>query len=86
MVTAVAILATATVLDPFPTHGAEEADVVDDAFFALTYMASPVFGLVVAVLVYSILRFRSSGQPTEDGPAIFGQGAVPAQRTWRSRD
>ncbi len=67
-------------LDPFPAPGAEEADVIDDAFFALTYLASPVFGLVIAGLAYSILKFRSRGSPSGDGPPMFGRGSVP--RIW----
>lgn len=76
-VTGLSALATYLWLDPFPTHGAAEAKVVDDAFMTLTYMATPVFGLVVAALVYSVLRFRAPGEPTEDGPPIFGGLAVP---------
>ena len=79
-VTTVAALATYLWLDPFPTHGAEEAKIVDDAFMTLTYMAAPVFGLVVAVLVYSVLRFRVPGEPTEDASPIFDELTVPI--TW----
>jgi cytochrome c oxidase subunit 2 len=78
--TAVSLAAAVFLLDPFPTSGAEEAEVIDDAFLVLTYMATPVFGLVVAVLAYSLFRFRSRGEPTEDGPAMFGRGTVP--RVW----
>lgn len=77
VVTAVAALATYLWLDPFPTHGSAEAKVVDDAFMTLTYVATPVFGFVVAVLAYSLLRFRAPGMPGEDGPPIFGGAAVP---------
>ncbi|MDP6606041.1 MAG: cytochrome c oxidase subunit II [Dehalococcoidia bacterium] len=75
--TALAVAATYYLLDPFPTHGAEEATLVDDAFFTLTYMATPVFGLVIAGLGYSLMRFRAKGDPTEDGPPISGGLAIP---------
>lgn len=72
-------LAGAVAMDPFPTVGAEEAEFSDHAFRVMTYMATPVFGFVMAALTYSILRFRSSG-PSEDGPPIRGVGTVP--RVW----
>lgn len=77
IVTVMAVAATFFLLDPFPTVGAEEAKVVDRAFMALTYMAAPVFGLVVAGLAYSMWRFRSRGEPAEDGPPLHGRGMVP---------
>ena len=77
-VTVLAVIGTA-VMDPFPTAAAEEAHTIDDAFRVMTYMATPVFGLVIAVLAYSMFHFRSSG-PTEDGPPIRGTGMVP--RVW----
>lgn len=77
VVTALAAAATYVLLDPFPTHGAEEATLIDNAFFTLTYMATPVFGLVIAALAYSILRFRTVGDPTEDGPPMLGGVAIP---------
>ncbi|MEZ4552834.1 MAG: cytochrome c oxidase subunit II [Dehalococcoidia bacterium] len=61
----------------FPTVGAEEAHVIDDAFMALTYMASPVFGVVIAALVVAVLRHRSSGPADGDGARILGTGSVP---------
>lgn len=77
VVTFVSIAVTALFMDPFPTQGAEEASIVDDAFFVLTYMAAPVFGVVVAVLILGVLRWRSPGEPAGDGPPLFGTGAVP---------
>lgn len=64
---------------PFPTHGALEAAVTDDAFRALLYLGSPVFGLVIAVLFYALWKFRATG-PDEDGAFIEGKGALP--RVW----
>lgn len=70
----------AAAMNPFPTVGAHEAEFSDHAFRVMTYMGAPVFGLVVAVLVYSVLRFRVHGDPIADGPSIRGTGAVP--RIW----
>ena len=65
----------------FPTKGAHEADIVDEAFEVLTFMSAPVFALVVAVVLYSALRFRGPGPdddgPNGDGPAFLGHGAPP---------
>ena len=44
LATLASVALVAVALDPFPTRGAEEAELIDDAFFALTYMATPVFG------------------------------------------
>jgi len=60
----------------FPTVGAEEAHIIDGAFMALTYLATPVFGVVIAAMVVSVLRHRSSG-PSEDGQRILGTGRIP---------
>lgn len=76
--TALAFAGT-TLMNPFPTVGAEEAEFSDHAFRLMTYMGSPVFGFVMAALVYSILRFRAPG-PGLDGPPIKGTGLVP--RVW----
>lgn len=61
----------------FPTHGAEEASVIDDAFMALTYLACPVFGVVIAAMVVALLGHRSSGPDNGDGARILGTGSVP---------
>ena len=61
----------------FPTEGAEEAATIDEAFQIMTYMAAPVFGLVVAMLLYGPVRFRAGGPPAGDGPAWTGQGPLP---------
>lgn len=56
----------------FPTPMAEEAEFVDRAMTFLTTLSVPVFSLVVVLLVYSAVRFRTVGPPTEDGPPIRG--------------
>lgn len=75
-----AVAATAFLMDPFPTAAAEEADFIDEAFMVLTYMAAPVFGIVMMILIWGVPKWRSRGEPTEDGPAIMGTDWVP--RFW----
>lgn len=54
----------------FPVAASDEARVVDDAFTLLAILAVPVFTFVLSTLIYSVVRFRSRGQPTDDGPPI----------------
>jgi cytochrome c oxidase subunit 2 len=64
-------------VDIYPTPGSDKGEEIEHAFRVLVYVAVPVFTLVVAVLVYSSLRYRVAGPPTEDGPPMEGRGSVP---------
>lgn len=64
----------------FPSPAAKEARVIDGAMTFMTALAVPIFALVVVVLVYSALRFRQPGEPTEDGPPIHGN--LKLESTW----
>ena len=70
--------------DILPMAAAKEAEVVDSAFRILTIMAVPVMAFVVAVLGYSVLRFRQREEPredsTEDGPPI--RSSKPVLIVW----
>lgn len=59
---------------PLPSVAAIEGQIVDDAFRLLLMLAVPVFVFVVVMLIYSILRFRHRGEPTQDGPSIRSHG------------
>ncbi|GBC86323.1 Cytochrome c oxidase subunit 2 [bacterium HR12] len=63
-----------------PERYANTAHIVDDAFLVLTRLAVPVFAFVLTVLVVSLLRFRSRGEPAEDGEPIRGTPRTIA--TW----
>lgn len=65
---------------PFPARYSDTADIADDAFLVLTRLAIPVFAFVVTVLVVSLLRFRSRGEPTGDGEPI--RGSARTIKTW----
>lgn len=52
-----------------PARLSEEADAVDGAYVLLMVLAMPVLMFVVTMLIYSAVRFRSSG-PDEDGPPL----------------
>lgn len=59
-----------------PLAAAREARISDEAFDLLMLLGAPVFSFVIAVLVYSLLNFRSKGDPQEDGPPLKPRGAV----------
>lgn len=67
-------------MDPFPTAAAEEASFIDEAFMVMTYMAAPVFAVVMTILIWGVPRWRSRGRPDGDGPALLGTNWVP--RIW----
>jgi cytochrome c oxidase subunit 2 len=58
-------------LSIFPAQGAREAVVADDAFRVLIRLSIPVFALVLVMLVYSIVRFRSRGRPVAPGSYVW---------------
>jgi cytochrome c oxidase subunit 2 len=60
----------AVTVNLLPIEAAEEAAIIDEAFNLLMILAVPVAALVLALLFYSVIRFRSSGETTEDGPPI----------------
>lgn len=61
----------------YPEAKSDKGEEIETAFRALVFFAVPVFAMVVAVLLYSVLRHRVAGPPTEDGPGYHGRGAVP---------
>jgi cytochrome c oxidase subunit 2 len=64
-------------LDLFPTVGAAEAKDFDQIFRILLFMGIPVFSFAIAMLAYSMLAFKGTGQPDEAGPTYRGSGAIP---------
>ena len=73
------VVLNATLQPPVLSDRGEE---IDAAFQFLMVMGMPVLALVVAVVGYSVLRFRHRGAgdtapPAADGPPIYGRGRVP---------
>ena len=62
----------------FPLTAAHEAETIDESFLFLIQLAIPVFTFVVSVLLYSIFRFRRTGEKSEDGLHIISNKPV----TW----
>ena len=63
-----------------PAQFSHEAKVVDDAYILLSALAVPVFAFVIAMVVYSVIRFRAKGDEVEDGAPIKTNRAVVT--TW----
>jgi len=64
----VLLLALTRYINVLPVEWAEEAAVVDDAFLLLMYLGSPVMALVLAVMTWGAIAWRSGGADREDGP------------------
>jgi len=60
----------------YPTAAAEEARIIDSSFTLLLVLGVPVFTFVLAVLIYSLLRFRSHPEASEEGPPVHGRPGV----------
>jgi cytochrome c oxidase subunit 2 len=72
----------AAFVDFYPQAMSDKGEKIEDAFQFLVFAAVPVFALVVAVLLFTIVRHsaRTGDEPPEDGPPYRGRGAVPL--TW----
>lgn len=80
VITLAAVAVAAFVMNPFPAEAAHEASYIDDAFMIMTYMAAPVFAIVMTTLLWGVPRWRSrhtGDQPPEDGPALLGNNWFP---------
>jgi cytochrome c oxidase subunit 2 len=54
----------------FTVQGSDQAIIIDEAFFLLTILGIPVFALVLAMIVYSLLRFRANNASEEDAKPV----------------
>jgi cytochrome c oxidase subunit 2 len=62
--------------DFYPTVASDKGEDIAGAFRLLTALAVPVAAMVIAILLYNVLR-RGTYDLTEDGPAYLGRGSVP---------
>lgn len=65
--------------DLLPTLASRQGEEVDRAFELLLVYSVPVMAVVLAVLFYSVARWRVD-EPTEDGPALHEHRGL--SRTW----
>lgn len=64
----VLIVAFTRYVNVLPVQWAEEAHVVDEAFILLMYLGAPVMAIVLAVMTWGLIAWRSDGADREDGP------------------
>jgi cytochrome c oxidase subunit 2 len=55
-----------------PTPASDEAERIGDLFWFVIVMCIVIFALVIAVIVYCVLRFRAAPDDDSDGPPIHG--------------
>ena len=55
-----------------PTPASKQADRIDFVFWFVTGISIAIFALVVAVILYSVLRFRARPDDDSDGAPIHG--------------
>lgn len=63
-----------------PAQWSEEAEVVDEAFLLLMYISAPVMAIVLAVMTWGAIAWRSNGADRKDGPNTHNNRALVT--TW----
>ena len=65
-------LAVALFVPWLPTPASKQADRIDFVFWFVTAISIAIFALVVAVILYSVVRFRAGPDDDSDGAPIHG--------------
>lgn len=60
--------------DIFPDPASSQGRFIDEAFVLLVVLAIPVFAIVVVVLLYSAIKFRSKSSDLEDSQPVRTHG------------
>ena len=60
--------------DIFPEPASSQGQFIDEAFVLLVVLAIPVFAIVVVVLLYSAIKFRSRSSNLEDSQPVRTHG------------
>ena len=64
--------AAATLIPWMPTSAGEEATRIDFVYWVATIISIGVFAIVIAVLVFTVWKFRAAPDDDSDGPPIHG--------------
>lgn len=72
IVIAILVTLVAVLIPWLPTSASEEMDRIEFVYWFATVISIAVFALVMAVLVYSVMAFRSPPEDESDGPPIHG--------------
>jgi cytochrome c oxidase subunit 2 len=70
-------VAAAAVIDFYPVARLEKGEEIERAFRFLLVLSMPVLALVVAVLVWAMVRHASFRMPETDGMPLQGKGLFP---------
>jgi cytochrome c oxidase subunit II len=72
VVIGVALTLVAVLLKWLPTSASEEFDRIADIYWLVTWISVAIFSLVVAVIVFSVWKWRVPLDDDRDGPPIHG--------------
>ena len=72
IVIAILVTLVAVLIPWLPTSASEEMDRIEFVYWFATIISIAVFALVMAVLLYSVMAFRSPPEDESDGPPIHG--------------
>jgi cytochrome c oxidase subunit 2 len=72
VVIAILVTLVAVLIPWLPTSASEEMDRIEFVYWFATVISIAVFTLVMAVLLYSVMAFRSPPEDESDGPPIHG--------------
>jgi cytochrome c oxidase subunit 2 len=69
-------IAIVLVIDWFPPANTEDAERIDFLYYVLMVVSIPIFVLVMAVAIYSVIRFRARPGDMGDGAPIHGNAKL----------
>lgn len=69
-------IAAALLIPWFPEAASEEADTVDFLYYLSLSVAMPIFVLVMAIAIYSVIAFRARPGDMRDGAPIHGNARL----------
>jgi cytochrome c oxidase subunit 2 len=67
-------------VDLLPAAAGKEAESIDTLFQVLLSLASVIFGLVIAFILYSLIAFRRQPGDLQDAKPVYGN--IPLEVTW----
>ena len=72
IVVAILVTLVAVLIPWLPTSASKQMDRIEFVYWFATVICIAIFSLVMAVLIYSVLTFRSPPEDESDGPSIHG--------------
>ena len=72
IVIAILVFLVAYLIPWLPTPASEQMKRIEHVYWFVTVICIFIFALVISVLVYSVLNFRSPPEDESDGPSIHG--------------